>query len=1211
MKRYILILLFAISVFKVSANNLSPTDGSAWPEQTLTESQNVYVQGFAIAIGGTITIPSGITLGIYVDPSNPNTITYLTDVREPADGSGRTPIFNIQAGGKLIIHGTSTCEFRVEGNGPQWFDTPEIDGLVFSKTIPEYQQEKKEGKRDRVYYYKVSPIICYGEIDMKYASVMGMNVNITPTDDVIYNISNYGTIFINCSDQSKTCRFDNVRFDHNTASGGAAINFGTAGCSVEITNCHFTKNEAHNHATTPTFTHIGGVIRSHGECNSRIKISGCLFDYNHSYDNGGAIYWSGYQANAMMTISGSTFLNNYASLSGGAILLEGKAEFTDGNEFMNNKADRNGGAISIEGYSGNDTSGAATTIGFNLNSGLNIHDNISPSGAGVGVNLRPSVSYPIGSTVNINIAANIHDNKANYNSNMADAPIAGGGVFITNDMKPEYNYTVNVNLNGGSIKDNIAGTGGGIHVLRANVNILNDIDISGNKSNVSFSPSVSVASEPEFWNYGGAVLVEGGTVNLNGGTISSNQALVNGGGVAVKNSSVTTESSTVDFPGSVILDGAKVISNTAQKGGAIFIKDGSFTATSGTVGESGKANTSMYGAGIYIAGNGSFSATSDNASIQYNNSSVDGGGVFIESGSVLMNGGKIINNTSSGNGGGIYITNGNIVNNGGYISNNSSCNGAGLFVSTGDITISDGRITNNTATVNGGAVYAAGGNVTITGGEISNNKALISGMEGGYGGAFYISSSDNTKRIRINQGLIQGNTAQKSGGAFCITNGIVEITYGTVNENIASENGGGIYATGGEFYFNKDGEHSGSIIGNTARNGGGLFINGGSSTLTGGTLSENIATNNGGGVYLSAGHLSISGGDVTRNNAYQNGGGVYANGGQLDFTGGAGGTVGYVNHNSAMNGGGIYLSNGAVMNIQESKISDNKALSKSGTVLPTTGYHGVAGSGETLQGLGGGIFLDKGLDGEHKTTLNFSSASKLGIYNNIGEVGADEIFSCGDNTVIYIPAVTDMDISGFSGKANGWYEDYLTGDTAYSNSSLTDVVRTLGKEAVRYRTVSSITGVPAEYVADISKAETRYLSITVGVQYAKLVIKKTGLMKDESAIFTLTNGDSKRIVVLTGISDDGREVSATLTKLDSGEWTVKEESSWSWTYNDIPSQKVTMTKSDNKELTFTNDKKEDLPSNDEKMKENIFINAVGIQVNINNRNEENGGNIGL
>jgi hypothetical protein len=188
-------------------------------------------------------------------------------------------------------------------------------------------------------------------------------------------------------------------------------------------------------------------------------------------------------------------------------------------------------------------------------------------------------------------------------------------------------------------------------------------------------------------------------------------------------------------------------------------------------------------------------------------------------GALVMNtGSKVSGNTNtpsygdSPRGGGIYNT-GNFTMNGGEISGNTAqyvtygADGGGIY-NTGNFTMNDGKISNNTA-VYGGGVYI-GGTFTMNGGEISGNNAVAS-SHGGYPGI--------------------------GGGIYAIYT-TVTMTNGNICDNTAGAYGGGIYTFGTDSSSASFTMNGGTISGNTAPRGGGVYVSG-NSTLTkqsGGTI---------------------------------------------------------------------------------------------------------------------------------------------------------------------------------------------------------------------------------------------------------------------------------------------------------------------------------------------------------------------------------------
>jgi hypothetical protein len=169
-----------------------------------------------------------------------------------------------------------------------------------------------------------------------------------------------------------------------------------------------------------------------------------------------------------------------------------------------------------------------------------------------------------------------------------------------------------------------------------------------------------------------------------------------------------------------------------------------------------------------------------------------GGGIYVDGGTVTMNGGVINGNTASGKngyggvGGGIY---------------NDYANG-------GTVTINGGEISGNTATSSGnasGGAYGGGvyGSVIMNGGVISKNTVSGGGTYGNRGGGIY-------GTVTMIGGTISGNIAREGGGIF----GTVTMNGGIISGNSAT-NGGGIYVTNQSFKKppSNDGQNSGIIYG--------------------------------------------------------------------------------------------------------------------------------------------------------------------------------------------------------------------------------------------------------------------------------------------------------------------------------------------------------------------------------------------------------------
>lgn len=216
---------------------------------------------------------------------------------------------------------------------------------------------------------------------------------------------------------------------------------------------------------------------------------------------------------------------------------------------------------------------------------------------------------------------------------------------------------------------------------------------------------------------------------------------------------------------------------------------------------------------------------------------------------------------------------------GGTITHKSDIPGQGVTASA-DFTMYGGKISGNHAGTDAkhedGAGVEVGGTFTMYGGTIT----------------------DNHVEKRLNYG---------GGGVVVSGDGEFIMYDGEISHNTSNDDGGGVSVVGASFEM-----HGGTISGNTATgSGGGVDLWNHSFTLSGGTISNNTAKGDGGGVYFSgmsgmsgsSNTLTISDAVEISGNSAANGGGVYLNSRNLTVT--DGGSI--INNNATDSGGGVYF----------------------------------------------------------------------------------------------------------------------------------------------------------------------------------------------------------------------------------------------------------------------------------------------------------------
>lgn len=395
--------------------------------------------------------------------------------------------------------------------------------------------------------------------------------------------------------------------------------------------------------------------------------------------------------------------------------------------------------------------------------------------------------------------------------------------------------------------------------------------------------------------------------------------------------------------------------------------------------------------------------------------STSGGGIMNSGGDVTLNNTTVIENIARGNaptdgGGGIYNNGGvvTLVNRSGVRNNRAngtSGSGGGVFTLGGIFSATGSRIAGNRANRAGGGIEAAPGMaarrgggfaVTLTNTDLNNNIAGPSGSAApGNGGGLHITGNVDAQIVG---GTVRNNFAAREGGGLWNGTGLLDLDDVTIETNAApgpaaDDGGGGVFNNGG--LVDIDG---GTITGNTALgaagSGGGIH-NRGFLEVTGTVISGNSASRAGGGIEDTGAALASRGGPITRtailNNitlddndggmAPGNGGGLHSGGGNVAM----GGSI--VTNNVAVEGGGLWGS--GVLDVENTTITGNIATGDPAT----KGGGGVFNSGGALQitggtiagntatgtaGSGGGVFHLGGTTSINGTEISGNTAVRAG-----------------------------------------------------------------------------------------------------------------------------------------------------------------------------------------------------------------------------------------
>ena len=589
--------------------------------------------------------------------------------------------------------------------------------------------------------------------------------------------------------------------------------------------------------------------------------------------------------------------------------------------------------------------------------------------------------------------------------------IDGGGVNSANVMvsvkqKSEATEAPSFTLNDSATLRNAVGNNGAAVYINGGSAVINGELKDNSATNgsaayvtggtVTFNESSSVVGNTATGN-GGAVYVNNGTVNLNSANVTGNSA-VQGGALymaRLNNSSVTA----VTLSGTIGAT-AEGSANTATEGGAIYVAAGDLTVNGSVLGKPATAN----GGGLFV--NGGTVTMNSASTVGGGNSAEYGGGLYVAGGTLNLSTGSITGNTASSNGGGVFTTGSLTI--GCAVTGNGAVNGGGVYAGSGTLTTT-GEITDNTASSNGG-IYQASGTLNLNGGSVSNNTAT-----GGNGGAIYAINVTTTIPGEVSTTLSGNRAAGGNGGALYMDGGSLKVgtvdvhcTFGGTATGTANtaRNGGAIYATSGEITIGK-----GYFTNNQASaSGGAIYTQSASVTATGGSITGNTAEQgNGGAICSASGTLIVSGGTFSGNEAKNRaenatdglGGALYAGSGNVTYSGGS------VTGNTAVNGSAIFVGSGIASisgSITGNTSSNGGAVGVGGTSarLQFSGNANVTGN--TMDGAASNVYLN--VDSESVIYANsLNSGNAIGVYVP-GDVDSDQVVKHGDVTGYFGAYVT-------------------------------------------------------------------------------------------------------------------------------------------------------------------------------------------------------------
>lgn len=311
----------------------------------------------------------------------------------------------------------------------------------------------------------------------------------------------------------------------------------------------------------------------------------------------------------------------------------------------------------------------------------------------------------------------------------------------------------------------------------------------------------------------------------------------------------------------VVLESSRLVGNsTIGEGGAVALEDATLDITASFF----EGNFARDRGGAIDAVRST--VTMVDTHLEDNDSDGYGGAVSLVNGRLTASRSKFGINHASRGGGGLHALDSRVhAVDSAFVNNGSSLRGGGLHLIDAVATFEAVELTLNYAGPDalGGALFAARSTVEASWVRVHQNHALPWGS----GGAIHL---EQDSVLRAESSTFGENVAGARGGAVNLLGSTFEADAGSiVLANSASE-GGGFAMLGGRVEV-------GSIRGNAARRGGGLWIGRGSPpAAVRADVADNVAAEQGGGVYATGAAVRFDG--SLRGNVSIEGGGAWIEG---------------------------------------------------------------------------------------------------------------------------------------------------------------------------------------------------------------------------------------------------------------------------------------------------------------------------------------------
>ncbi|MDH5301220.1 MAG: cadherin-like beta sandwich domain-containing protein [Gammaproteobacteria bacterium] len=320
-----------------------------------------------------------------------------------------------------------------------------------------------------------------------------------------------------------------------------------------------------------------------------------------------------------------------------------------------------------------------------------------------------------------------------------------------------------------------------------------NITINGNTAPNNYGGGVTILNTPTLTTITSSNIT-GNTAKSGGGGIYASASPLSLQTVNVENNSTTQGGGAGVWitGGSTSIVDSNISHNSSNYGGIGLYMDGSATATLSISGSNFDSNNTVgnpfsFGGGMYLLNIAGITSISD-TSASFNDQKTGGGGIYASGAPLNLTNVKANGNRlSQGSGGGLWVNTGSVISFSQFNENvTASSNGGGIYA-TAALVIDRTEIRGNTASNDGGGLFS-NADLTMTNSVVSGNVTSVTVCCGRDGGGIHLAGTTTTSALT--NVTVAGNASQDFAGIY-VAGGSTMINNSILYGNTAATTGDG------------------------------------------------------------------------------------------------------------------------------------------------------------------------------------------------------------------------------------------------------------------------------------------------------------------------------------------------------------------------------------------------------------------------------------